>query len=340
MPSPPIVFSTSALPSGQQREAWRAWFEPMFSLHESRDEERAPFDAESVTIAAGGAVLSRIRAPKLHSVRDRQHIRRDPTDHWIIAIGARESCITLSSGGVLVPAGAPFALSLGDPVESAREADDRLHLYLPRDRFAGLAPELDRIRGTPITGALGGLLADYLRLLDRSVPGVPAAQRHSLGDAIQAMVAACVAPTVARFGEAAAQMDLTRLERVRQAIRRRLHSATLNPASLCRDVGMSRSQLYRLLEGEGGVIRYIQRHRLRAIHAALSDPAADRPIAAIAESCGFYEPSTFSRIFRREFGATPSEVRAAARAGIAMAGPYRSDMSADLPTLRACLRDF
>ena len=101
---------------------------------------------------------------------------------------------------------------------------------------------------------------------------------------------------------------------------------------------MSRSQLYRLLEGEGGVIRYIQRHRLRAIHAALSDPANEKPIAAIAESCGFYEASTFSRIFRREFGATPSDVRAASRAGITLDGPWKPSMAVDLLSLGACLR--
>lgn len=336
----PHVFSTRSLPSHQQREAWLAWFNPVFGMNWGRDEEDEPFEAESATLSAGGAIISRVRAPKLHSVRDLRHVRRDPTDHWVIGIGTCESRITLSDGGLRVPAGAPFLVSLADPLESERDADDRLHLYLPRDRFALLAPELDKARGQVIAGGLGLLLADYLRLLERSLPTLAENDLHSLGDAIQAMVAACVAPTAARAAEAGAQLDLTRLERVRQAIRRRLHSATLTPASLCRDVGMSRSQLYRLLEGEGGVIRYIQRHRLRAIHAALSDPANDRPIAAIAESCGFYEPSTFSRIFRREFGATPSEVRIATRAGASQSPAWKPLMQSDLSSLSACLRAF
>lgn len=340
MPIPPLIFSTATLPGPQQRDAWRAWFNPVFDLRWERGEEHEPFEAESVTFAAGDALLSRVRAPKLHSVRDPRHIRRDPTDHWVIAIGNRDSRITLSAGAVLVPAGVPFVVSLADPVESDRDADDRLHLYLPRDRFAALAPELDKARGQPVSGAMGQLLSDYLHLLERSLPSLPAQQRGTFNEAIQAMVASCVAPTAARVAQAGGHLDLTRLERVRQAIRRRLHSATLTPASLCRDVGMSRSQLYRLLEGEGGVIRYIQRHRLRAIHAALSDPANDRSIAAIAESCGFYEPSTFSRIFRREFGATPSDVRASARAGTVQAGPWKPSMGADLRSLSECLRSF
>ncbi|MEO3475706.1 helix-turn-helix domain-containing protein [Roseomonas sp. CAU 1739] len=334
----PHVFSTRSLPGREQREAWRAWFNPVFDLNWRRDEAEQPFEADSTTLSAGGAILSRVRAPGLHSVRTARHVRRDPTDHWVIAIGTRESRITLTDGGLPVPAGAPFLVSLADPIESERDADDRLHLYLPRDRFAALAPELDKARGQVIGGGLGLLLADYLRLLERSLPGLADDDLNALGDAIQAMVAACVAPTAARTAEAGAQLDLTRLERVRQVIRRRLHSATLTPASLCRDVGMSRSQLYRLLEGEGGVIRYIQRHRLRAIHAALSDPANDGSIAAIAESCGFYEPSTFSRIFRREFGATPSEVRLAARAGGTLSPAWKPLVPSDLGSLSACLR--
>ena len=109
--------------------------------------------------------------------------------------------------------------------------------------FVARQPILDRARGMPLHGATGRLLADYLLLLERSMPGLPAEELPRLAEAIQAMVAACVAPAVAGSELAAAQMDVTRLEQVRRVIRRRLRSATLNAASLCREVGMSRSQL-------------------------------------------------------------------------------------------------
>ncbi|MBR0649144.1 helix-turn-helix domain-containing protein [Roseomonas terrae] len=340
MPISPLVFSTLSLPEAEQYEAWRTYFRPVFDLCPSGDGPTRGFEAESTTWAAGGAIFGHVRAPKLHSVRDTRRIRRDPTDHWVIVVGRRETRLTLSEGGVLVPAGRSFVVSLADPIESEREADDRLHLYLPRDRFGALAPELDRVRGEMVDGPLGQLLADYLRMLGDALPGLAAPERNKLGTAIQAMVAACVAPTAERLSDTGGQIDLTRLERVRQVIRRRLHSATLTPAALCREVGMSRSQLYRLLEGEGGVIRYIQRHRLRAVHAALSNPAEERPISLLAEACGFYEPSTFSRTFRREFGVTPSDLRAASRAGEAPGGTWKPSMGADFRSLSDCLRAF
>ena len=86
---------------------------------------------------------------------------------------------------------------------------------------------------------------------------------------------------------------------------------------LCRELGMSRSSVYRLLESEGGVARYIQRHRLAECFAQLSDPSNTKPVVEIADESGMPDPSSFSRAFRREFGLSPTDVREAARAGLA-----------------------
>ncbi|MBR0682787.1 helix-turn-helix domain-containing protein [Roseomonas eburnea] len=334
------VFSTRAVPADQQLDAWRSWFEPVFDVAKPDDGTAQGFEAESAVRILGGAVFSQVTTPHIHAIRGMRNIRRDPVDHWSITVGTRETRLTLARGSLAVPASTPFVVCLGEPVESEREADERLQLYLPRDRFASLAPVLDQARGTPMLGPTGRLLADYLRLLARSLPGLPDEDLPRLSEPIRAMVAACVTPVGAVSELAAEQMDLTRLEQVRQAIRRRLSSATLTAGSLCREVGMSRSQLYRLLEGEGGVIHYIQRLRLQASHAVLSDPHDMRPIAAIAEACGFYDPSTFSRAFRREFGVAPSDFRVAARVGAAPATAWRPLMEAETRSLGACLRGY
>jgi AraC-like DNA-binding protein len=138
------------------------------------------------------------------------------------------------------------------------------------------------------------------------------------------MVAAAVAPSAERIAIADRQIDLGRKERVRQTVRRHLRTPTLTPATLSRVVGMSRSNLYRLFENTGGVARYIQRERLVEAHAVLSDPATARSIYAIAEDLCFADASSFSRAFKREFGLSPGEVRAAALAGLASPARTRS----------------
>ena len=53
--------------------------------------------------------------------------------------------------------------------------------------------------------------------------------------------------------------------------------------------------------------------RLARAHRMLTDPRhVGRPVSAIAFDVGFGDLSHFNRTFRRRYGATPSDVRAAA----------------------------
>jgi AraC-like DNA-binding protein len=62
--------------------------------------------------------------------------------------------------------------------------------------------------------------------------------------------------------------------------------------------------------------QYVLRQRLVRVHRMLADPrAVHLSIGRIAFEVGFGDLSTFNREFRRYFGATPSDVRAAARNG-------------------------
>jgi AraC-like DNA-binding protein len=171
---------------------------------------------------------------------------------------------------------------------------------------------------------LGLLLGDYMMALERHLPALTQADFPRIPSAVGAMVAAAVAPSAERLAAVKRQIDLGRKERVREAVRRHLRTTTLGPKNLGRLVGMSRSNLYRLFEDIGGVTRYIQRERLIEARAILSDPSTTQSISAIAEDLCFADASSFSRTFKREFGHSPSELRSAALAGLALGGPPRN----------------
>jgi AraC-like DNA-binding protein len=147
-------------------------------------------------------------------------------------------------------------------------------------------------------------------------------------------------PSPDHLALAANQIDLGRLEGVRRAVRSHLHSLSLGPDMLCRLLATSRSQLYRLLEGEGGVTRYIQRQRLLEGHAALCDAASTKTIAAIAAELCFADGSGFSRAFRHEFGMSPRDVRAAFLAGLAPAAVPKTGFGLESRKLGDCLRSL
>ena len=199
---------------------------------------------------------------------------------------------------------------------------------------------LDAARGTVLNTSQGKLLADYMLLLERNLPSLTPEDAPRLVNAVQAMLGACLAPSADRVASVGRQIDLTLMERVRRAVRKHLRSPSLGPDKLCREAATSRSQLYRLLEGEGGVAYYIQRRRLSESFAILCDVSNNFPIRVIAETLCFGDASSFSRAFRREFGMSPSEVRAASLAGLTPTATPKNPMGTGIHSFRDCLRTF
>ena len=264
---------------------------------------------------------SAYRPRRFVAIRTKTLIRRDPTDHWVITIGKRATTgLMLANDQMSVPAGVPFILSLGDFSANQRDLDSRLQLNIARDKFGAIAPALDAARGRAVSTPLGGMLAEYIRLLERQLPNLTDEDAHSLPQAVAAMVAACVTPSADRMTTAHEQISATLKDKARRCILQNLRSHNLGPNMLCRELGMSRSSVYRLLEAEGGVARYIQRHRLAESFAQLSDPSNTKPIFAIAGELGMLDPPSFSRAFRQQFGMSPTDVREAARAGVSHLG--------------------
>ena len=336
----PERFATHSLPAPDQLEAWRGWFRSVFNVmpRQSLDEG---FPAEAQFWQLDGLAISRVSAPAIHVVRTNTHIRRNPVDHWVITLGSRVRTAVRTDDALLeAPAGVPFVLSLGNELISERSQDERLQLYLTRNSFCEIAPMLDAARGTVLNAPLGRLLAEYMLLLERNLPDLTPDDLPRLTGAVRAMVGACIVPSTDRMAIAASQIGAGRLEKVRQAVRKHLRSPTLGPDMLCREVGTSRSQLYRLLESESGVARYIQRQRLSEGHAALCDVSNTKRIATIAEELCFADASGFSRAFRQEFGMSPGEVRAASLAGLAPAATPKDRIGPEVRNLSDCLRAF
>jgi AraC-like DNA-binding protein len=302
-------------PPVEQVDAGRDWFSPGFDVT-PREPGGAGFLVENVVWATDGMVVSRVREPAVRVARSGAQLRRNLLDHWVITVCRHDSTrISTKSGSLRARAGLPFLWSLGEASESERSEVNRVQLFLSRDTFRDIAPLLDAARGSVLETPLGHLLADFVLAIEQRLPGFAAADLVRLTGVIRSLVAACVAPSLERLAIARDAIEFERLERVRQAVEKHLYSPELGPGMLCRAVGMSRSNLYRLLAQKGGVARYIQAARLREAHRILCDVTDKRTIARIAEDLCFADASSFGRAFRKEFGHSASEVRAAGLAG-------------------------
>ena len=335
----PATFATHSLPASEQIEAWRCWYGSVVDTA-SRQPAAEGFRARSTAWTLGAFVFSRVSTPPIAIARTQTLIRRNPVDHWSVSVGKQSASDLKFRRDVLkAPARVPFVVSLGAEIYQER-ARERIQLYLSRDSFQAIAPLLDAARGTALDTPEGKLLADYMLLLERNFPHLPVTDGSKLAAAIQAMLGACLAPSADRIAEASHHIDLTLMERVRQAVRRNLRSPSLGPDRLCREAATSRSQLYRLLEGEGGVAHYIQRRRLSESFSMLCDVSNNFPIGKVAEMLCFADGSSFSRAFRREFGMSPSDVRATSLGGLPPTPPPKSSAGPAVRSFGDCLRSL
>lgn len=305
----PWTFTTAEFESKDQREAWSEWFRPVFDVY-PRDVECQSFVADYRVWSLGHVTMTKVSAPASRSVRMLRHVNRSPADHWVVTYSRDGSTLFSNDGETKeIAAGMPFVWSLGEASDSKRSQAERLQLYIPRDCFPDIAASLDATIGMSQDSSLGRLLADYMVLLEGEIAGLLPSDARRLGNAVAAMFSACVVPSPDRLAASGRQIDHTMMGRLRNAVRKHLRSPSLNPRMLCREVGMSRTHLYRLLESEGGIARYIQRRRLLESFAMLSDASCTLPVSVIAEDLCFGDASTFSRVFRREFGVSPTDVR-------------------------------
>lgn len=336
------TFTTQSLPAGQQFEGWCGWYDRVFETTTSVP-CTGGFVASNSNWTVGGFTISRVCSPPASVARTRPFIRRNPVDHWAVTLSEHStSKVEARSVRLDVRPGVPFILSFGEELRISRvRQDKRVQLLLSRDSFGDVAQLLDAAAALALDTPGGRLLADYVLLLEKYLPGLTAEEALRVKGAVQAMIEACLAPSPDRLAKAGGQINVTLMERVRRAVSRNLRSPSLGPAELCREAATSRSQLYRLLEREGGVAHYIQRCRLSESYTLLADASNDAPIGKIAEMLCFTDPSSFSRAFRREFGITPGEVRTASQCGLHPAVPVPvATGEGEVRTFADCLRAF
>jgi AraC-like DNA-binding protein len=204
------------------------------------------------------------------------------------------------SGTVVLPDATPFAsIALPRKLMSAPVPG-------PGDRFMWPLPA--------DTGALR-LLMRYLDILDdKQALSTPELRRVVTTHILDL----CALATGSTRGAAAVaqgrSLRAARLRAIKADIDQHL-TDDVSPPALARRQHVSPRYIHKLFETEGTTLsRYVLGQRLARMHRMLGDPHyAHRTIGALAFDVGFGDLSTFNREFRRHYGATPSEVRAAMR---------------------------
>jgi AraC-like DNA-binding protein len=110
-------------------------------------------------------------------------------------------------------------------------------------------------------------------------------------------------------------VSAARLRAIKMDLAANLGRAELSINTVAARHGVTPRYVQMLFETDGTTFsEFLLGQRLALAHRMLTGPrSGDRTIGAIAFDVGFNDLSYFNRTFRRRFGATPSDVRAAAR---------------------------
>jgi AraC-like DNA-binding protein len=196
-------------------------------------------------------------------------------------------------------------LDLARPFAAATDPSDVIIVCVPRHRVERAddlhrsAPILALERGDP----RGRVLADAVRRIWQNAATAAATDAARLSDTVIDALNRVLHPgdLTRRGHEIRAQAETF--------IQDHLADPDLDADSVAAAVYCSRSSLYRLFAQDGGVHRHIRSLRLRRCLSQLSRPSdGRRRVGDVASEWGFDDPSHFHRLFKAEFGATPSEV--------------------------------
>lgn len=223
----------------------------------------------------------------------------------LVREGGRQ--LALTAGDVVLWDGlAPTEIEIVEPFHKRT-------LLFPRDRVLAVCPRLGDLDALPSLGASPSarLLVRFMNALAAELPRLDAAATTAAANAALELLRAAVEPALP--SDRAASRAALRAE-IARYIRTRLQDPQLGPATIARAYAMSVRTLHALFQDvDESVAGLVRAERLARCLQDLQQPNGGS-VTDIAFRWGFCDAAHFSRVFKREFGATPSEVRQAALA--------------------------
>jgi AraC-like DNA-binding protein len=220
--------------------------------------------------------------------------------------------LNMGLGEAVVLTGAEPAL-FGGPAQDSVDL-----LRVPVRLLSPLVGDLEAAYGRTIPAANPALrlLVGYVGLLEAiDAAGAHDVERQAVTHIHDLMALAIGATRDAAEIAKSRGARAARLRAIKADISTRLDQPDLSAATIAARHRIKPRWVQRLFETEGTTFsEYVLAQRLVRAHRLLTNPLhADQKVSTIALDIGFGDLSYFNRAFRRRYGMTPSELRAAAR---------------------------
>jgi AraC family transcriptional activator of tynA and feaB len=282
-------------------------------------QSKTPFAGQVRAIRGHQAELMQHSSDAVIGVRARDRIARDDLDH--IGIDLMVACgpVTIldQHGQHRVRSGDLLITDYGQPLRVIRSRHRSISIMLPRiavSEALGASPELLAGRSIGASGMAAVLRSHMRASIDEASRMTPRQRALAVNVAVDMALATLQA-------ELSSRIDVERFsagfyQAARQVIARGCCDPNLTAEAVAAKLGCSRATLYRVFAPYGeSVAALIWAARLRLASRLLASPRHRHMLVAdIAFNCGFSEPSSFNRMFKRRFGMTPRDARARSNA--------------------------
>lgn len=311
--------STQSAPERERSDYWRDLICDEFVKLECDVTRQGPFQGE----LRGGVGIANLRFSEVISDpqlvrRSKRHINSASEEEFLISFQLeQQGCVRQDGREAILQPGSfalydstrPYTLSFNEPfhqfiVQMPKEVLSR-HLIAPEQYTA-----------IPISGTtgLGAILCNFVFSLAREMHHLEQPPEE-LSDNLVNMIAMAFSSSLMLKQSAYppnAAGDTLR-HRVRQYIEANLFDPRLSNNEIAAAQGISPRYLHKLFaEEEVSLHALILDKRLQKAYQLLTDPAYQgHSIERIAYGLGFSSPAHFSRIFKKHFDLSPSEVKRA-----------------------------
>jgi AraC-like DNA-binding protein len=309
------------LPPRQRFEAWRTLTGPFFEVHRA-DDSAGTFEVRIASVQLGDTLLIETHAVAQHYDRSQAHAHRGGWDQVAFQHYSAGSFRGSYDGRqVAAQAGDLNIIDFTRPYVKCSTDEVDLNMIVPRETVERYFPSFTHGAVIPASHPLGRLAGTHLATIFSN------AARLGDRDASQAVAAFLTILSGVSINRASPETIAFARAALRAValgyIADNLTRPGLDSPSVARYCGVSRASLYRAFEIDGGVHAQIVRQRLHLAHSMLRRKGTAQ-VQDVATACGFDDPSQFARLFRRAFGAAPSDVRNLA-AGLPDAPPTDPD---------------
>ncbi len=310
-----VELTTDGVPAAQRLTFWRD--QVLKRMEPAAPSEPAgPFRARLRRISIEGAELVEHISDPVTALRTAERRRIDGCDDISIDVMRHCRIASINHGGEhrLRP-GDVCVVDYAQPIEVRRSRHAAIGLIMPRSRAReAMGGDVAALAGTRLAARGMTTVLRHHLLTTLNEASFMSLQERVLAVSGAADMALAILQA-GRFGTAdSEQFGEGFYWGARRLIDRHCTNAELTPERVAVAVGCSRAALYRVFAKHGeSVAATIWSARIyRARRMLVAAEGMGLLVSDIALHCGFRELPTFTRMFKRRFGMTPSDARKAA----------------------------